>query len=187
MNKYLVKIAAKSDPKTELEPGVMYNHRTKSVEPSRERVGRAYNRAENIDSGVLGASTSLWGAGLGALAGEAVGNKYVSNPRIQENLNRHYVKHGFRVPGTDFYRTTPRGKQKIERLGRFVETKTKDFKNKAVGVGIVLGALGLAAGGFGLGKAIGIQDHRKKEVREGLQTKLENKYTKKINEIEGWD
>jgi hypothetical protein len=173
MNKYLEKLAARAvSPKTELEPGVMWNHNKKVVELTKvkmeEEMDRADTRQRAITSGVY--------SGLGGLVGGIYGME-----------NEHRLDFGPRYE-TEIFDEEPYLRKRLVSKGT---PKLQSFVDKFGGprkVSGIIHAVGGAALIGGLGYAIGgVQPHERKWRKDDFQGKYENKYEQKINEIEGWD
>ena len=215
MNKYLEKIAAKRAvyDKTELEPGVFWNHQLKQVQPSttamKEEMDRKDRHSRLASGGVIGMYGAIGGGFLGARYGR-------NNERFNPAEEYDEAAHSAAIKRLDSMR--PRlndysdiekwrndaAKHNRDRLNLILDSKGFTTKpppksprlaallNKVGGPAKALGAVGALAG-FGLVGSLGYMagglklPTDKAAARDSYLSNLENKHKKTIDKIEGWD
>lgn len=209
MNKYLEKIAAtrKAINKVELEPGVFYNLDKHELTPTPTHMNEFLAKKDRnnrlVTGGIFGVYGGLGGAALGLnYTAKRLENEQPLNildkPKYQEAYDNwlkggpDFQKHGPEAIG-EWDRTKPKREHFIRSVPSEYKPKFTNLANKygpktfakviglgAAGVGFLgAGSLGYLAGG--------LDPIQKKPLKDGYLEKLERKYEKEIDRIEGWD
>lgn len=159
MNKYLTKIAAKYD----LEPGVSYDDQKHAMRLNNDKRKEIDDRHKTIGGVSLGGVYAGIGAGVGATMG-------ITKKR---NILAHLA--------------TSRGMEDAVNHVVSMNPVKRNLLLKLPHVGGVVGAVGLGALGYGLGRWSASQPAQLKVNRDSKITELEKKYQKTIYGIHGWN
>ena len=179
MNRYLEKVSSK----VELEPGVSYDLAKHELKVSNKLVAEHIKTQDSNKRKALGAVYGLAGIPVGYAAGSVTADNIA---RRGSDKREAVFKKVIGPKGSPTRRLTvvnTPGENNI-----YSKIQNRISRKGFARVGGVLGAsaAGLALGGLGYATG-GIDSWDKPEIRNKYISKLEKKYQRNIDSLEGWD